>query len=48
MHLLSGFKEFTINFISRKDNRGADKLANLVVKNQLKKFFDRTEGGGYP
>jgi len=46
MHLLSGFKEFTINFISRKDNRGADKLANLAVKNQLKKFFDRTEGDG--
>ena len=37
IHLLSGFKEFEINLIPRKDNRGADKLATLAVKNQIKK-----------
>lgn len=36
MHLLSGFKEFSIHHIPREQNRGADKLANLAVKKQKK------------
>jgi len=35
-HLLSGFKEKEINFILRKYNRAADKLANLAIKSQQK------------
>ena len=37
LHLLSAFKEVSINHISRQDNRGADKLATQAVKKQLKK-----------
>lgn len=33
-HLISSFKNSQINLISRKNNRGADKLANLAVKKQ--------------
>lgn len=36
LHLLSAFREKEINFISRKENRGADKLANLAIKNAIK------------
>ncbi|MCM8781427.1 MAG: ribonuclease HI family protein [Candidatus Omnitrophica bacterium] len=37
MHLLSGFNEFKINFIPRKENRGADKLANKAIKEAIGK-----------
>lgn len=36
-HLLTGFKEVVINNIPRENNRGADKLANLAIKEALKK-----------
>ena len=36
-HLLSAFKQFSINYIPREHNRGADKLANAAVKKALKK-----------
>jgi len=36
-HLLSAFKNFSMNNIPRENNRGADKLANLAVKEALKK-----------
>jgi len=36
IHLLSAFKEVSINHIPRQDNRGADKLANQAIKKQLK------------
>lgn len=35
--LLSDFKKFSINYIPRENNRGADKLANAAVKEALKK-----------
>lgn len=31
-HLMSAFKEVSINYISRKENRGADKLANQAIR----------------
>ena len=37
VHLLSLFKEVSINNIPREDNKGADKLATLAVKKHLKK-----------
>jgi len=37
VHLLSGFKQVSINHIPRENNRGADKLANTAVKKALKK-----------
>ncbi len=36
-HLMSAFKEVLITHIRRENNRGADKLANLAVKEALKK-----------
>lgn len=36
-HLLSAFKEFKINHISREVNRGADKLATKAIKEALRK-----------
>lgn len=36
LHLLSVFKENKINLISRKDNRGADKLATLAIRKVIK------------
>jgi ribonuclease HI len=36
-HLMLAFKEVLINNIPRQDNRGADKLANLAIKEALKK-----------
>jgi ribonuclease HI len=36
IHLMSGFKNVSINNIPRQENRGADKLANQAIKNQLK------------
>jgi ribonuclease HI len=41
-HLMSAFKQVSINHISRKDNRGADKLANEAIKkaDKSKQFFD--------
>ena len=38
VHLMSGFREVLINNIPRQNNRGADKLANLAIKNALKKL----------
>lgn len=35
-HLISGFKQVTINNIPREENRGADKLATKAIKQQLK------------
>lgn len=37
MHLMSGFSEVCLNHIPRKQNRGADKLADLAIKKALKK-----------
>jgi len=37
VHLLSAFKQVSINHIPREHNRGADKLANAAVKKALKK-----------
>lgn len=37
MHLMSGFAEVCLNHLSRKQNRGADKLADLAIKKALKK-----------
>jgi len=37
LHLMSAFKQVSINNISRQDNRGADKLATQAIKKQLKK-----------
>lgn len=34
-HLLSGFKTVDIKFIPRSQNRGADKLAKLAIKNRV-------------
>jgi len=34
-HLISGFKQVTINNIPREKNRGADKLATKAIKQQL-------------
>ncbi|TRZ95810.1 reverse transcriptase-like protein [bacterium] len=31
-HLLSAFKKVNVNYISRENNRGADKLANKAIK----------------
>ena len=36
-HLISAFKQVTVNNILRKDNRGADKLANQALKEQFRK-----------
>lgn len=36
-HLMSAFKKVSINYISRKINQGADKLANRAIKEALKK-----------
>ncbi|MFA5410612.1 MAG: ribonuclease HI family protein [Candidatus Omnitrophota bacterium] len=37
LHLLSGFKEISLNHIARENNRGADKLANLAIKKAIRK-----------
>ena len=36
-HLLSGFRHISITNIPRENNKGADKLATLAIKKQLKK-----------
>jgi ribonuclease HI len=36
-HLMAAFKYFEIKHIGRQDNRGADKLANLAIKEAAKK-----------
>ena len=36
-HLISGFKEFSINHIPREKNCGADKLANIAIKKAARK-----------
>lgn len=43
LHLISAFKKVTINHIPRQDNRGADKLANLAIKEIAKreKIFEK-------
>jgi len=35
-HLICSFKGFSINHIPRENNRGADKLANIAIKQALK------------
>ncbi len=35
-HLICAFKGFSINYIPRKNNRCADKLANIAIKQTLK------------
>ena len=37
LHLIMAFNNFQISYISRKDNRGADKLATRAVKEAVKK-----------
>jgi len=37
IHLMSGFKEVSINHIPRQENRGADKLANIAIKEAAKR-----------
>ena len=37
LHLMEGFKQVSIKNIPREENRGADKLANQAIKEQLKK-----------
>lgn len=37
VHLISAFKKFSIQHIPREENTAADKLANLAVKQALKK-----------
>lgn len=36
LHLMSAFREVSINYIPRGDNRGADKLATQAVKHALR------------
>ncbi len=44
-HLMSAFKQVSIINIPREENRGADKLANQAVKEQLKKKSSLVTGG---
>ena len=37
LHLASGFKAFSVVNIPREENQGADKLATMAVKKELKK-----------
>ncbi|PIP18871.1 MAG: ribonuclease H [Candidatus Omnitrophica bacterium CG08_land_8_20_14_0_20_41_16] len=37
VHLLSGFKDVSIDNISREENQGADKLATQAIKKELRK-----------
>lgn len=37
LHLLTAFKEVNIKDIPREENKGADKLATLAIKKELKK-----------
>jgi ribonuclease HI len=37
MHLISAFKQVSINNITREENRGADKLATSAIKKELQK-----------
>ena len=39
IHLMSAFEKVSVNNIPRENNRGADKLANKAIKEQLKKGF---------
>lgn len=36
-HLINGFKNFEIRHISRRENRGADKLASRAIKEAIRK-----------
>ena len=50
-HLISGFKQVSINHIPREKNKGADKLATKAVKEELKKNRSLIKGqaeGGRP
>lgn len=38
LYLMSAFKEVSINHISRKDNKGADKLATKAIKEAIRKY----------
>ncbi|MFH1201969.1 MAG: ribonuclease HI family protein [Candidatus Omnitrophota bacterium] len=38
-HLISGFKDFKIRYIPRTENKGADKLATLAIKNSKKRVL---------
>ena len=37
LHLMTAFKEVCFNHIAREHNRGADKLANLAIKEAIKR-----------
>lgn len=37
LHLLGGFKKFSIRHIPREQNKGADKLATKAIEEELKK-----------
>lgn len=41
-HLLSGFKNFEIRYIPRKENKGADKLATSAIKREQVKVVAPT------
>jgi len=49
-HLTEGFKDFQIDYIPRSENRGADKLATLAIREELRgksgggKNFDNWAG----
>ena len=45
LRLLEGFKQVSIKNIPREENRGADKLANRAIKEQLKKNGSLIRGG---
>ncbi len=45
LHLSSAFKEFSVKHIRSEDNRGADKLANLAIKEEAKKNRSLISGG---
>lgn len=44
-HLMEVFKQVSIKNIPREENRGADKLANQVIKQHLKKKGSLLTGG---
>jgi ribonuclease HI len=49
LHLMEAFKQVSITNISRRDNRGADKLATQAIKKQLKRsLITRQVEGGRP
>ena len=45
LHLSAAFKKFSVKHIRRENNRGADKLANLAIKEEAKKDRSLLSGG---